>query len=75
MKNGIFYKVETAEKKRDYAERVKERNRIILAEQKASEPSNLSVKSSVKESKSQRVIHIFILSMSNDLKQSKVNEF
>ena len=56
--SGFVFKVEGAQKKLDYAERVKARNRILLAEQKqkSEDEEFLSSKAgSVQPSKFQRV--------------------
>ncbi len=56
----LFLKIEIANKKNDYAERVKERNKLILAEQQAKDAESL--KSSAKPpSKSQRVTKNFFI--------------
>ncbi len=52
-----FYQIEVAQKKGDYAERVKARNRILLAEQKRNE-DNDSSKQSQEPSKTQRVFYL-----------------
>ena len=55
--NFFFQKVEVTQKKQDYAERVKARNRILLAEQKQKSEDDefLSKTGSSQQSKFQRV--------------------
>ncbi len=51
----LFLKVEIAQRKGDYAERVKARNRILLAEQKRNEDAESKANSQSEPSKLQRV--------------------
>jgi hypothetical protein len=51
----LFLQVEVAQRKGDYAERVKARNRIILAEQKRNEDAESKANSQSEPSKLQRV--------------------